>query len=483
MTTKEKLQSLLAPSGQTHIVDAFDTLPQQERSDLASQVEQVAPFLEHYNRVFRSSMDALNPSVQMEVTPPEDADIALFTESALAFDAQLAVSAAMMRAEGLTAIRDGKLAVVVLAGGSGTRLGQTFPKGMLVCPDLVQQKSLFQLHCEKILRLEAIAGCKGTIPLLLMTSPQTDEATRMFFKEHHFFGLPQENVVFFVQSALPCYTREGHVLMEAAGRIATAPGGNGGIYEALDRSGALHTICSRGVTHVQVVTVDNILVKLGDPLMVGYAQREKADVVVKSTPKASDKEAVGVFAKRGGKWGVVEYTEIGDARAAARRNDGTRMYDAANIAIHLLHVDFLKRAASEMKTYEYYHAALKTIPTHEGPVAGVKLEAFIFDIFEFATQFRILQVDRNAEFSAIKNADDASQSKSDTPTTAVRDLHALHTKWICAAAACESCVQFEVCADVSYDGEGLNDGVAVSAVEDSRRRGAPVFLVERRSSL
>jgi UDP-N-acetylglucosamine/UDP-N-acetylgalactosamine diphosphorylase len=484
MSRKSDLVALLAPSGQEHVVASFDTLKPHEQQALAAQVQEVAPFLEHYNKVFASSMAALNAAGHTsEVEPPQESDVALFTEMALKSDATRAAAANAMRRDGLAAIRDGAVAVLVLAGGSGTRLGQTFPKGMLVCPDLLQQKSLFQRHCENILRLENIAGCSHTIPLLLMTSPQTDEATRSFFKQHNYFGMSERNVVFFVQSALPCYTLEGMVLMESPSCIATAPGGNGGIYEALQRSGALDTIISRGVKYVQVVTVDNLLVKLGDPLMVGYAMSEMADVVVKSTPKVSDKEAVGVFAKRSGKWGVVEYTEIGDTRAAARRDDGGRLFDAANIAIHLLHVDFLRRAAQEMRTYEYYHAALKNIPTASGPTAGVKLEAFIFDIFEFATQFRILQVDRSSEFSPIKNADDATQSKTDTPHTAVRDLHALHTRWVRAACNISTTSQFEVCPSMSYDGEGIEGGVAAAAVAEAAQCGAHVFLVKPLSNL
>jgi UDP-N-acetylglucosamine/UDP-N-acetylgalactosamine diphosphorylase len=484
MLSKLQLHELLAPSGQEHVINEFDSLSAQEQEHLQSQVVELAPLLMHYNRVFLSSLEALDPTATADVTPPNDKDIALMTERFVREDAQRTTDVKLMREEGMRAIREGEVAVLVLAGGSGTRLGQTFPKGMLVCPDLVQQKSLFQLHCEKIQRLESISQCHGKIPLLLMTSPQTDEATRVFFAEHHYFGMDKDRVIFFVQSALPCYDREGKILMESPGRIATAPGGNGGIYEALSRSGTLETIVKGGVKFVQVVTVDNILAKLGDPLMVGFTRREGADVVVKSTPKISDREAVGVFAKRNGKWGVVEYTEIGDGRASARNLDGSRMYDAANIAIHLMHVDFLKRAAHEMETYERYHAALKSIPTSNGPVAGVKLEAFIFDLFEFASEFRILQVDRSTEFSPIKNADDNAKTKSDTPFTAVRDLHTMHTKWVCAAAGVDSTeIVFEVAANVSYDGEGLCDGVAAASIQEAAKDSAAVFLVQQRCSL
>lgn len=481
MSLLEQTTQWLKECGQEHLLRFYDDLSVEHQSQLLAHLQRIRQEVDlaHMNRVFAASMAALAPS-SSSVSPPAADDFFFVTDQSLR-DAGHAAHVAALRQTGLDAIGSGKVAVLVLAGGSGTRLGQTFPKGMLVCPELKLEQSLFQLQCEKILRMESLAKCAGHhthIPLVLMTSPQTDAQTRDFLGKHGYFGLRAEQVHFFVQSAIPCYSREGKVLLESKCTVSTAPGGNGGIYAAFSKSGLLDFLRRNGTEYVQIVTVDNMLVKLADPILVGYAIEQEADVVVKSTPKVSDSESVGVFAKRdGSRWGVVEYTEIGAERASARDSNGNRVYDCANIAIHLLHVSFLERASDAMKTYEWYHAALKTIPTVDGPVDGVKLEAFIFDLFEFSKKFKILQVDRAAEFSPIKNSDDATHSKADTPHTAVQHLLALHTSWVRAAATSElrelidaKALKFEISPLASFAGENL-DGY-LSSIEVAARDAA-----------
>ncbi|KAK8311833.1 hypothetical protein V6Z12_D02G279300 [Gossypium hirsutum] len=119
---------------------------------------------------------------------------------------------------GLKAVSEGKLAVLLLSGGQGTRLGSSDPKGCFNV-GLPSGKSLFQLQAERILcvqRLAAQAMNEGSVTIhwYIMTSPFTDDATGKFFESHKYFGLEADQVTFFQQGTTPCISKDGRYVME-----------------------------------------------------------------------------------------------------------------------------------------------------------------------------------------------------------------------------------------------------------------------------
>ena len=86
-------------------------------------------------------------------------------------------------------------------------------------------------------------------------------------------------------------------------------------------------------------------------------------------------------------------------------------------------------------------------------INGVKLESFIFDVFPAAQRMAVLEIERSAEFSPVKNAPGES---TDSPDTARALISTLHAGWLRAAGVTlNGDGAVEVSGEASYAGEGL----------------------------
>ena len=322
--------------------------------------------------------------------------------------------------QGLDLIAENKVGVVLMAGGQGTRLGSSAPKGCYNI-GLPSQKSLFQLQAERIWKVQQLAAKKHgksevTVPWYVMTSGPTRGPTESFFKEHKYFGLKAENVFVFEQGVLPCISNEGKILMETKSKVAVAPDGNGGIYQALIKFGAVADMKKRGIEHIHAYCVDNCLVKVADPTFIGFSASKNVEIGTKVVRKRNAKEPVGLILQKNGKPDVVEYSEIDDATAEAKdaQNPEILKFRAANIVNHYYSFRFLESIPQWAHRLPH-HVAKKKIPcinTETGESIkpekpnGIKMEQFVFDCFPFLgmEQFACMEVRREDEFSPLKNA-------------------------------------------------------------------------------
>ncbi|CAI5726615.1 unnamed protein product [Peronospora effusa] len=372
---------------------------------------------------------------------------------------------------GLEAVSKGMAGALILGGGQGTRLGFAGPKGMYDL-GLPSRKSLFEIFAQRVIKVQKLAEARFNlaespkIPLLIMTSEMNHDTTVSFFEENNFFGLSRDQLHFFCQGTLPCFTESGKLILETASQLARASDGNGGIYPALKRNGVLGLLGEQNVQYLHVFSVDNVLCKVADPMFIGYCIDQDADCANKVVWKTRPDESVGVVAKRNGAYCVVEYSELD--RAASEQVDpstGKLSFGAANICNHLFRLDFLQRCCN--RTDAKYHVAKKKIPyvNDEGTATiaptsntGIKLETFIFDVFPLSKSMKVLAVAREDEFAPVKNAPGAA---CDSPDTARQLISAQCKRWLLnAGATFEDSAPDAICEilpSLSYNGEGLEE--------------------------
>jgi UDP-N-acetylglucosamine/UDP-N-acetylgalactosamine diphosphorylase len=444
--------------GQGHVLKYLSEVSDDEKAALLSQLR-VIP-VEKLEGFLKAALDDQNNISSSNDVTPFSKQVGRTT------DKEASESAYNI---GIEAIRCGEVAALVLAGGQGTRLGFSGPKGMYNI-GLPSGRSLFQLLSERILKLRKLASNDSDklaeLPFFIMTSPINHEETVDFFEKNDFFGLPKDDVRFFEQGMLPCLTEDGKIIMETSSKVAMAPDGNGGIYPSLHNSGMLGDMDQRGIKHLHIFSIDNALTKPADPVFIGHCISQRADCGNKVVWKAGAHEKVGVIAEKHGKSCVVEYSDITEEMAERIDSNGRLVFGAGNICNHYYTLDFLKDVVLP-KLGNMYHIARKKIPYYdEGnrstvtPTTdnGIKLESFIFDVFPFAAQMAVLDVLREDEFAPVKNAPGSS---SDSPETAREYISKLAKKWVVDAGGILKGGSDESISEVapltSYGGEGLED--------------------------
>ncbi len=338
------------------------------------------------------------------------------------------------RERGEALLADGRAAALVVAGGQGTRLGHAGPKGTLPIGP-VSQRSLFGLQAQ---RLRGLARRYGRpVPWYVMTSAATDAATRAFFSREGWFGLDPDDVFFLVQRQVPCLDFEGRLLLEAPDRIAESPDGHGGVLGALADAGALGDLEARGVEVVSYYQVDNPLVRIADPLLIGLHADAGAEMTCKVVAKRAPDERVGTLARAGSRLRIVEYTEIREPSRSARDARGELVFWAGAIGVHAFSTGFLRRMAGVPLPF---HASPKPIPAVDaagrrrtpGEPNGFKLERFVFDVLPRAGRAMALEVRREDEYAPVKNAEGG-----ESPASARRALSERARRWLAAAGIAE----------------------------------------------
>lgn len=373
---------------QEHLLRYYDSLETQEQEFLLQQIEDT-----DFSVVTRLAKKEESDKAG-KISPIEAMTLEEIRENAERFTET-----------GLEAIRAGKVGAVLLAGGMGTRLGSEHPKGMY---DIGLTKPVYIF--ERIIRnLFDIVDMSGTwIHLFVMTSDKNHEVTMAFFKEQQYFGYDAAHIHFFKQDMAPASDYQGKVYLEAKGKLATSPNGNGGWFSSLRNAGYLALMKKEGIEWLNVFAVDNVLQRIADPCLIGATIAKNCEVSAKVVRKNHPDEKVGVMCLEDGHPSIIEYYELTEELRNTLTENGEPAYNFGVILNYLFRLDCLEATIEKELPL---HIVEKKIPyideqgnliTPEKP-NGYKYETLILDLIKMLDSCLPFEVERQKEFAPIKN--------------------------------------------------------------------------------
>ncbi len=401
-TIKSRIDSIgkqLVKHGQEHLVNFIQELSQAEQLTLVEQIESL-------------DMDLIDSLIKEfvvqspEIKTPENLEPPFAYPTDPTEDLEDKYKKATARGEQL--IAEHKVAAFTVAGGAGTRLNYSGPKGNVAATPL-RNKSLFRVFAENILAAQHKFNC--IVPWYVMTSKANHEDTVRIFEDNDYYGLDKANVMHFPQGMMPCFSTEGKILLSEKHQLSMSPDGHGGSLRALYQSGACGDMAKRGIEYISYFQIDNPLVNVLDPLFIGLHAIDGSDMSSKAVIKCEPLEKVGNFAMHNGRQMVIEYSDLPDELAHQKDESGKLAFELGSIAIHILSRQFIEKINSKGFSMPW-HRAVKRVPfidtdgnlvQPEDPNA-IKLETFVFDALEMAENPVILITSREEEFAPIKNA-------------------------------------------------------------------------------
>ena len=313
-------------------------------------------------------------------------------------------------------VKSGHFAIGIMAGGQGTRLGHNGPKGTFKLELNGKTKSLFEIIVDKL--RNAHEKYNVYLNCYIMTSPENNKETVAFFEKNNYFNYPKEYIKFFMQEDLPLLNKEGKLILGEDGLIKLASEGNGGIFYSMAKKGIIDDMKSKKIKWIFIGSVDNLLVKYVDTLLLGLAIKQNVNIATRTVIKNSPNERVGVLCKKNGRVKVIEYTEVPKEMMVATDEAGEFLYGESHIMCNLFSLEAIEKASTkELK----YHVAVKKIKyiDENGKLVNptepncYKFEKFVFDSFGLFDEIAILRGKREEDFAPIKNAEG-----QDSPETA-----------------------------------------------------------------
>lgn len=385
----ESAKALLEQKGQTQLLKYYDELDENGKKNLLEAISNISWDFE----------EALKNPVDMSGKDRDIRPISGLRQS------EIQKRKEEFEKVGVDAIRAGKVAAVLLAGGMGTRLGVDGPKGAY---DIGITKPLYIFEQQMKNLMEVTDKCGVTVPLYIMTSDKNHEQTTSFWKEHNYFGYDASAVKFFKQEMAPAVDYDGKIILERKDMPALSPNGNGGWFASLQKAGLCEDLHAKGVEWLNIYAVDNVLQRIADPVFVGATILSGVNCGAKVICKTEPKEKVGVLCMDGTQPDIIEYYELTDEMANQRDENGDLAYCYGAIMNYLFRLSKLEEIVDKKIPVHIVEKKIECLcedgvtrkPDKEN---GKKFETLAVDLIKPMGSVLPFEVIREKEFAPIKN--------------------------------------------------------------------------------
>ena len=227
MDRELEIIKLLKEYNQEHIIKLLEKLDGKEKEELLNQITNID---------FHQIMELYqNTKKEIEIKDNKIEEIKYLDKEKLTKNQKERFDEL-----GEKEIASGKYAVVTMAGGQGTRLGHTGPKGTFKLDVYGKGKYLFEILAENL--KEANKKYNTIIPWYIMTSDENDYQTKQFFELNNFFKYPKEKIKFFKQDKLPLIDVTGKLILQEPYLIKEASNGNGNVFKSLKVNNIINSI-------------------------------------------------------------------------------------------------------------------------------------------------------------------------------------------------------------------------------------------------
>lgn len=387
-----KIQEILKKYNQAHLLDFYDELDEIQKESLLSQLSCID--FEKVDNLYKS-LKTISIPVDEQLEPLD-----YFIKKDLSVKERR-----QLENQGTAFLKLGHYAVLTMAGGQGTRLGHNGPKGTFELNLFPKKESLFEILADKI--KQANKRFSIQIPWYIMTSENNNADTIKFFESKDYFGYDKEKIHFFIQNKLPLVFCDGKMLLSEPYKVNEASNGNGNLFESLKNNNLIEEMKKDGIEWVFVSGIDNILVKVADPIFLALTINNNTEIGAKTIFKKDPYSKDWVFCRKNSKPAMLGYERITDEITNACE-DGKFLFREINILCHLFSINAIEKIAeldlpyhraTKKNTY-INDEGMKIVPDEPN---SYKFETFIFDSFKFFDNITLLRVEEEKEFAPIKD--------------------------------------------------------------------------------